>query len=84
MSWLYRLLLPISEASSAFTERSCRCFPLHPDLDWGTLRWTTFVVVNVGGMKLALEVEKVKEIVDVEDSRVLPDADTDERTAVLF
>ena len=30
------------------------------------------VVVNVGGMKLALEVEKVKEIVDVEDSRVLP------------
>ena len=29
-------------------------------------------VVNVGGMKLALEVEKVKEIVDVEDSRVLP------------
>ena len=26
----------------------------------------------VGGMKLALEVEKVKEIVDVEDSRVLP------------
>ena len=31
----------IREASSAFTERSCRCFPLHPDLDWGTLRWTT-------------------------------------------
>ena len=32
----------------------------------------SIVVVNVGGMKLALEVEKVKEIVDVEDSRVLP------------
>lgn len=30
------------------------------------------VVVNVDGMKLALEVEKVKEIVDVDNSSVLP------------
>lgn len=29
------------------------------------------VVVNVNGMKIGLEVEKVKEIVDVEDSNVL-------------
>lgn len=29
------------------------------------------IVVNVNGMKLGLEVEKVKEIVDVEDSNVL-------------
>ncbi len=30
------------------------------------------IVANVDGMKLALEVEKVREIVDVENSRVLP------------
>lgn len=30
------------------------------------------VVVNVNGMKVGLEVEKVKEIVDIENSRVLP------------
>lgn len=30
------------------------------------------IVANVDGMKLALEVEKVKEIVDVENSHVLP------------
>ena len=31
-----------------------------------------FIVANVNGMKVALEVEKVKEIVEVENSRVLP------------
>lgn len=30
------------------------------------------IVANVNGMKVALEVEKVKEIVDVDNSRVLP------------
>ena len=30
------------------------------------------IVANVDGMKIALEVEKVREIVDVENSRVLP------------
>lgn len=33
---------------------------------------SNLIVVNVNGMKVALEVEKVKEIVDVENSRVLP------------
>lgn len=30
------------------------------------------IVVNVGGMKIGLEVENVKEIVDVDNSKVLP------------
>lgn len=38
----------------------------------GELPIQNIIVVNVGGMKLALEVEKVKEIVDVENSHVLP------------
>ncbi len=32
----------------------------------------SLVVANVGGMKIGLEVEKVKEIVDVENRQVLP------------
>lgn len=47
-------------------------FSLASRFGLGNIAVDNLVVVNVGGMKLALEVEKVKEIVDVEDSRVLP------------
>lgn len=38
----------------------------------GNLPIENMIVVNVDGMKIALEVEKVKEIVDVDNSHVLP------------
>ena len=43
-------------------------FSLASRFGLGNIAVDNLVVVNVGGMKLALEVEKVKEIVDVEDS----------------
>ena len=55
---LCRLLLPISEASSAFWRDPAGVFPLHPDLDWE--HCGACGCVNVGDMKLALEDEKVK------------------------
>lgn len=47
-------------------------FSLASRFYFGQLPIQNIIVVNVGGMKLALEVEKVKEIVDVENSHVLP------------
>lgn len=47
-------------------------FSLASRFGFAALPVENIVVVNVNGMKLALEVEKVKEIVDVENSHVLP------------
>lgn len=47
-------------------------FSLASRFGFGALPVENIVVVNVDGMKIALEVEKVKEIVDVENSHVLP------------
>lgn len=47
-------------------------FSLASRFGLGNLPVENLVVSNVGGMKIALEVEKVKEIVNVENKRVLP------------
>ncbi len=47
-------------------------FSLASRFGLGDLPASLFIVVNADGIKLALEVEQVKEIVGVEDRRVLP------------
>lgn len=47
-------------------------FSLASRFGLGDITVQNLIVANVNGMKIALEVESVKEIVDVENSRVLP------------